>query len=118
MREHGALASSYIEAAKKFSTGDTDAWGTILAERCTFDGDRTRVGSSAAEIVARVKEFREQVGWLTHEIVESAEADDVLALLGRNTFSDGTSMHVAGCARFRDGKIIEMHGTGGLPRPT
>jgi hypothetical protein len=50
-------------------------------------------------------------------VLESSEGDDVVALLARNTFGDATTMFTAGCARFRDGKIIEMHGTGGLPRP-
>jgi ketosteroid isomerase-like protein len=117
MSEHGPLASAYIEAAEKFSTGDTDGWGALLADNCTFDGNRARVGSSASEIVARLKDLREQVGWTAHEVLESSEGDDVVALLARNTFGDGTTMFTAGCARFRDGKIIEMHGTGGLPRP-
>src|SRR5262245_17492764 len=91
MAEHGPLALLYIEATRKFAaTGDTGALVGLLAADCIHDGNGRRAGGSGAEVIERLTKTRQALGWVGHEVETSAEADDVLAVVGRNVFSDGT----------------------------
>jgi ketosteroid isomerase-like protein len=115
MAEHGPLGSAYVGRAEKFNAGDTDAWGELLADDCVFDAVGGRFGSSSAEIIGRLKKARQRLGWLRHEVIATMEDGDVVAVIARNTFDDGTTLPVAGCMRFRDGRIVELRSAGGIP---
>jgi hypothetical protein len=113
MADHGPLARKYLEATEAFNSGDTDKFGALLlAETCVFDASGGRVGSTAAEIVAALKAHRAAVGWEKHEVLSSIEDDDVLAVIARNTYTGGGTVTIAGIARFKDGKAIELHSAG------
>lgn len=115
MTTHGPLSAAYTAAADRFSQGDVEGFGELLAEDCVFESSRGLVGASRAEIVAALTATKAAIGWERHEVIGSHEQDDVLAVLGRNVFADGSITYPAGCARFVDGKITELRAVGGLP---
>jgi hypothetical protein len=118
MADHGPLALRYIEACEAFNSGDTDKFGAMLiADNCVFDSSDGRVGSTGPEIVAALKAARAAMGWEKHEVISSNEADPVLAVIARNSYTgrDGTQV-VAGIAKFEGGKLVEMRSVDG-PRP-
>lgn len=114
MSTPGPLGQLYIEAAAKFSAGDTAGFGAALADDCVFHANGGPVGSTAAEIVDRLVAVRQATGWETHQVLSTTEVDDALAIVALNSFADGTSIRVAGGAIFRDGKIVRMAAAGGL----
>ena len=114
MADHGPLASKWAERAKAFSDGAADAWDPLFAAGCVWDSLQGRIEGSA-EIQSALNEAREAFGWKTHEVVSSSEQDGLVALLGRNIFTNGVTTHVAAGVKFVDGKVTEIRSVGGFP---
>jgi ketosteroid isomerase-like protein len=108
------LGKKWAAGAKAWSDGAADAWDALFAEDCVWDSPQGRIAGSAA-VVAALDEIRKAVGWESHELVSGAEAGDLLALLGRNTFASGATTDVAAAIRFVNGKVTEIRSIGGLP---
>lgn len=116
MSEFGPLVSAYVEMSKRFNNGEASPFDGLLASDCTFYGDGQLVGRTCDEITKTIGSARKHFGWLTHEVVAGCEADDVAAILAVNTYADGRKIHVAGSARYRDGKIVQLTSVGGMPQ--
>ena len=114
MADHGPLASKWAERAKAFSDGAADGWDPLFAPDCIWDSPQGRIEGSA-QIQSALNEVRKAYGWKTHEVVSSSEQDGLIALLGRNTFTNGVTIHVAAGVKFVDGKVTEIRSVGGLP---
>src|SRR5215831_5260469 len=107
MTDQGPLASKWAQSAKAFNDGAADAFESLFAVDCVWDSAQGQVAGSAV-IQAALSEMRQAMGWQTHEVVATSEADGLLALLGRNTFASGATMYVAAGVKFVDGKVTEI----------
>jgi hypothetical protein len=114
MTDQGPLASKWAESARAFNDGAADAFDSLFAVDCVWNSPQGQIEGSAA-IQAALIEIRQALGWQSHEVVGSSEADGLLALLGRNTYASGATVHVAAGVKFVDGKVTEIHSVGGLP---
>jgi hypothetical protein len=117
MTDQGPLASKWAASARAFDDGAGDAVDSLFAVDCVWNSPQGQIAGSAV-IQAAINEMRQALGWQSHELVGSSEADGLLALPRRNTYASGATVHVAAGVKFVGGKVTEIHSVGGLPEVT